>query len=306
MDVLLSDGFLVPTVEQLESLDIDLSENADPSSPCIPRLFLRFWAPLLKSLGPAFAQVLLEKLFLELQLCGDTSDQRARYVSGWISEILCGSDRAGKPAEGVRRCQARNKAHRFVSRASLQWQKLLTLCLESPCPATPRLLQQILTGMDRPLPLDTQRKLLQLCSIYTQAGGSCPSPGPEDQPVYTLESLQTHARQQAQRLAPRDCGPAEETAPKAMDALQQYPSPEAVAERAALLKGSPWQICTGKDIGFLRPPLRITAPSSSQSRRQTPRSLSTSRCITVPSTASFLFSNTVMPTPRPITARGGF
>lgn len=55
----------------------------------IPRTFLRFWQPLLKSLhSREFTQSLLEKMFAELQPCAQNLEHRSRYLINWITEIL--------------------------------------------------------------------------------------------------------------------------------------------------------------------------------------------------------------------------
>ncbi|KAG7484192.1 hypothetical protein MATL_G00046600 [Megalops atlanticus] len=257
VDVMLSDGFLVPTAEQLESLDIDPTSDCDPMTPCIPRLFLRFWLPLLKLLNsPDFIHLFLERLFLELQLSEEDSQHRTYYLAGWISEFFaCNRHKNTNPNESKGQKKARLKDMIFTKPIPLQWQKLLTGCLDAPCMATPHLLQQILEGMEHPLPLDTQQKLLQLCCIYTQGGdpGCSPDAGRRDQPVYTLESLRKRVRRESERSA---SAPLPSAAPRphkslpliqlaeATEDLQEQLSPDILAERVASLRGSPWQVCT--------------------------------------------------------------
>ncbi|KAL6463112.1 hypothetical protein MHYP_G00275030 [Metynnis hypsauchen] len=199
---LVQDGFLIPTGEQLESLDINPSEDLlDPLTPCLPRVFLRFWFPILH--------------------CNSKSQSKA-----------------------VRRMKMM-KERIFVSRVLFQWQELISACLNAPCPATPFLLQQILSDMDKPLPPATQQNLLRLCSIYTQSNhGDCsPTNTDSSQPVYTLESLQ-------ERLggATHD-GHSPNHTPQSSQAtmdLQECLSAETIQERNAALRGSPWSVCTDK------------------------------------------------------------
>ncbi|XP_036378888.1 ribosomal biogenesis protein LAS1L [Megalops cyprinoides] len=257
VDMMLSDGFLVPTAEQLESLDIDLTSDCDPMNPCIPRLFLRFWLPLLKLLNSLdFIHLFLERLFLELQLSEEDSQHRTCYLAGWISEIFaCNRHKNTNPNESKAQKKGRLKDMIFTKPIPLQWQKLLTCCLDAPCIATPHLLQQILEGMEHPLPLDTQQKLLQLCCIYTQGGdpGCSPDAVRRDQPVYTLESLRKRIRRESERSS---SAPPPSAAPRphkslpllqmaeATEDLQEQLSPDVLAERVASLRGSPWQVCT--------------------------------------------------------------
>ncbi|XP_072532724.1 ribosomal biogenesis protein LAS1L isoform X2 [Salminus brasiliensis] len=244
IDALVQDGFLIPTADQLEGLGIDPSEDLlDLWAPCVPRVFLRFWFPLWKVLNsPLFVTLILEKLFAELS--NEPTNHRAHYISAWISEILrCNSRSESKAIRKLKMMEERI----FVSRVSFQWQELITACLKAPCPATPFLLQLILSDMEKPLPLATQQNLLRLCSIYTQSnhGDSSPNNTDSSQPVYTLESLRerlARATQNRHAHSPNHT-PGSAQAPPTTD-LQEYLSAETVQERNAVLRGSPWSVCT--------------------------------------------------------------
>lgn len=112
--------------------------------------------------------------------------------------------------------------------------------------------------MEQPLPQHTQQKLHHLCCIYTQGGDPARSSdgGRRDQPVYTLESLRRRIRRESECSGGADQSsgavprllkslpplPLEEV----MEDLQEKLSPNVLAERAAALRGSPWQVCTGE------------------------------------------------------------
>ncbi|XP_044067226.1 ribosomal biogenesis protein LAS1L [Siniperca chuatsi] len=247
IDVLLEDGFLVPTVEQLETLGCDTSDNASPADPRLPQTFLRFWLPLLKMLNsPSFIHLLLEKLFAELKLLAkEQNNHRAFYIPAWISEvILCNSNKFEYHFETKVQKKARMKDRIFVNRIQLRWQQLLSACLDAPCISTPRLLQLILDDMEHPLPLETRQRLLQLCSIYTQTARSDldASPAQKHQPIYTLESLHEKLQHSRHRgHAWRSTGD-----PERSESSQEYKWPDVQAEKAKLLRGSPWQVCTDK------------------------------------------------------------
>ncbi|XP_017293877.1 ribosomal biogenesis protein LAS1L [Kryptolebias marmoratus] len=241
VDVLLEDGFLVPTVEQLETLGCDPPENSSPTEPRLPQTFLRFWLPLLKMLNsPSFIHLLLEKLFVELKLlAGEQDHLRTFYLSAWASElVLCNSNRFEYRFETKVQKKARVKDRIFVNRIQLRWQQLLTACLEAPCVSTPHLVQLILDDMEHPLPQETRQKLLQLCSIYTQTPRVESSPPPEhhQQPIYTLESLQEKHSQLWRSTAGSD----------RTKAPQELKWAEVLAEKAKVLRGSPWQVCSDK------------------------------------------------------------
>ncbi|KAM4563766.1 ribosomal biogenesis protein LAS1L [Odontesthes bonariensis] len=245
IDVLLEDGFLVPTGDQLETLGCDPSENASPTEPRLPQIFLRFWLPLLKMLNsPTFIHLLLEKLFGELKLLArEQSHHRVFYISAWISEvIICNSNKFEYRFETKVQKKARLKDRIFVNRIQLRWQQLLSACLDAPCMSTPHVLQLILDDMEHPLPLETRQKLLRLSSIYTQSAHTEGSSSQEhkQQPIYTLESL--HEKQQQLRrhshLWRNDS--------KQSESSQEYKWADVLAEKAKMLRGSPWQVCTDK------------------------------------------------------------
>ncbi|XP_048839499.1 ribosomal biogenesis protein LAS1L [Brienomyrus brachyistius] len=259
IDTLLMDGYLVPTMEQLESLDIDPADTVDPTVPSIPRLFLRFWQPLLKALlTDSFVWLFLEKLFAELHLSGEFSQHRTCYIAGWISEIFSFSSFQipnTNASKGQKKAWLRDQI--FAKQITLPWKKLLMICLDAPCLATPHLLQQIMENMDPPLPVDTQKKLLRLCCIYTQADDFTCSSAMErgNQPVYTLESLQKMLWLKSKDSATGDSlcpggtlSSLQNTSipvpvPEVAEDLQEQLSAEILAERAAALRGSPWQVC---------------------------------------------------------------
>ncbi|XP_023120934.1 ribosomal biogenesis protein LAS1L [Amphiprion ocellaris] len=245
VDVLLEDGFLVPTVEQLETLGCNSSHDASPSEPRLPQTFLRFWLPLLKVLNsPSFIHVLLEKLFVELKLLAkEQNNHRAFYISAWTSEvILCNSNKFEYHFETKVQRKARMKDRIFVNRIQLRWQQLLSACLDAPCISTPHLLQLILDDMEHPLPLETQQRLLQLCSIYTQTTQSelNTSQVHKQQPIYTLESL--HEKLQHRHSQPWRS----EADLERSESSQENRWADVQAEKTKLLRGSPWQVCTDK------------------------------------------------------------
>ncbi|XP_056130646.1 ribosomal biogenesis protein LAS1L [Lampris incognitus] len=247
IDVLMEDGFLVPTVEQLVSLDCEASEDASSTFPQLPPLVLSFWLPLLKMLNsPSFIHLFLEKLFVELhQISREPDSRRSFYISAWISEvILCNTDRSEHQFKTKGQHKPRMKEKIYVNRIQLRWQQLLSACLDAPCFSTPHLLQLILDNMEHPLPLDTRQKLLQLCAIYTQDAHleSNPTPESRGQPIYTLESLHEKLQNSGHQAQPwRSQKDLERSEP-----LPEHLDADSLAEKTRMLKGSPWQICTDK------------------------------------------------------------
>ncbi|CAM4616099.1 ribosomal biogenesis protein LAS1L isoform X1 [Caretta caretta] len=268
-EALLDDGCLIPTVEQLETLNIKCEENKELLDFKIPQTFYYFWQPLLKGLQSRdFTQTLLEKMFADLKQCSESSELRPQYLISWIAEILTANAKAKARRKMRRPSQSQiNKRKLFLRRVSLQWIKLIDKCLEAPCWATPHLLQLILSDMEPPLPSDAQENLLYLSSIYTQEGDSLSSPGSSSdsngQPIYTIESLQWKARQESQAKGQRverretvlggvgdeeDQGEEEaeeeemEAEPTPLEELLHADNMMVIAEKRAALHGSIWQI----------------------------------------------------------------
>ncbi|XP_068453792.1 ribosomal biogenesis protein LAS1L [Clinocottus analis] len=268
IDVLLEDGFLVPTAEQLETLGCDAtSAHGAAAEPRLAQAFLRFWLPLLKTLNsPSFIHLLLEKLFVELKLLTkEPNAHRAFYIAAWISEIIvCNSNKFEYHFETKGQKKARMKDRVFVNRIQLRWQQLLSACLDSPCVSTPRLLQLVLDDMEHPLPLETRQKLLQLCSIYTQDAPSASDASPQrrQQHIYTLESLHEKL-QHSRRLAHpwRSAAEAERS-----ESSQEYKWADGQAEKAKLLRGSPWQVCNDKVLWKNYPLGKVPGQSDDPSR----------------------------------------
>lgn len=254
VDALLEDGFLIPTVEQLETLGCSPCDSA--SEPKLPQTFLRFWLPLLKMLNsPAFIHLLLERLFAELKrLEKEPDDLRAFYLCAWVAEVIfCNTKKFDYHFESKQQRRARMKDRFFVNRIQLRWQQLLAACMEAPCAGTPHLLRLILGDMEHPLPVETQQKLLHLCSIYTQnhhsgysyAVGHKQQQQEQQQPVYTLETL--HERLQYSKRPPRD-DPRVTAEPEGGGSESRHHdggrASDSHQEKVYVLRGSPWQVCS--------------------------------------------------------------
>ncbi|XP_039864050.1 ribosomal biogenesis protein LAS1L [Simochromis diagramma] len=243
IDVLLEDGFLVPTMEQLETLGCATSDSASPTEPRVPQTVLRFWLPLLKMLNsPSFIHLFLEKLFVELKLLSkEPNGHRCFYISAWISEVLlCNNNKFEYHFETKLQKKARTKDRIFINRIQLRWQQLLSACLDAPCISTPHLIQLVLDDMEHPPPQETREKLFQLCSIYTQterSEASTPLQQKQQQPIYTVRMLldqMQHSRQDARPL---------HSSPMDSERSEERKWADVQAERALALRGSPWQVC---------------------------------------------------------------
>ncbi|XP_074863810.1 ribosomal biogenesis protein LAS1L isoform X2 [Carettochelys insculpta] len=264
-EALLDDGSLIPTMEQLATLNIKCEDNKELLDFKIPQTFYCFWQPMLKGLhSQDFTQTLLEKMFADLKQSSESSELRPQYLINWITGILTANTKAKARRKMGRPSQSQiNKSKLFLHRVSLQWIKLIDECLEAPCWATPHILQLILSDMEPPLPSKARENLLYLSSIYTQEGGPLSSPGSSDssgQPIYTIESLQWKARQdgqakgQDQRLerqekvavdvCDEDNKGEEETMEAEPTPLQELHADNmmVIAEKRAALHGSVWQI----------------------------------------------------------------
>uniref|UniRef100_H0YX96 LAS1 like ribosome biosis factor n=1 Tax=Taeniopygia guttata TaxID=59729 RepID=H0YX96_TAEGU len=266
-EALLSDGFLIPKMDCLKMLNIKYEANKEVWQFKIPPAFYCFWQPLLSGLlSRSFTQILMEKMFIELKECSDSSELRPQFLISWISELLTG---IAKVNAGKKKQQCNKQAsvkELFLHKVPLQWIRLTDSCLQAPCWATPHLLQLILTIMRPRLPRSSRKNLLYLASIYTEGGAPLSSPGlssdSSEQPIYTIESLQWRARQENQvknqgqtvetqeDVPERDNGVEEVeeeeeemvTEANALEGLAHSGTMVAIAEKRAALQGSAWQI----------------------------------------------------------------
>ncbi|XP_074133728.1 ribosomal biogenesis protein LAS1L isoform X2 [Sminthopsis crassicaudata] len=277
MDTLLDEGFLIPTIEQLEALKIQPIEVVNLVSLLMPRAFSTFWQPLLKGLqSQSFMQTLLEKMLRALPVCGETGIRPA-YLICWINELVVLYTTPGP-------CQKRlTLGQRSVRKSwklgprkfTYNWSQLLDVCLDATCWATPHLVQLVLKAMEPQLPLESQQNLLCLCTIYTQGGNpataapSCEGEDPHNRPVYTLENLKWQIKRNYMREKKKNRKPGEEdeddeddeeepeeiesedsSEPEVMEVdpepeqeILLKETPEMLAEKQAGLEGSPWQLC---------------------------------------------------------------
>ncbi|XP_006773801.1 PREDICTED: ribosomal biogenesis protein LAS1L isoform X6 [Myotis davidii] len=196
LDAFLDDGFLIPTFEQLAALQIEYEENVDFNDILVPKPFSQFWQPLLRGLhSQTFMQALLERMFSELPALGN-SGIRPTYILRWTVELIVANTKTGRNARRFSAVQweARKSWRLFNCSATLDWPWVVESCLGSPCWASPHLLQLIFKAMGQVLPDEDQKKLLHICSIYTQNGkNSLVEDGSEASPIgksaYTLDSL---------------------------------------------------------------------------------------------------------------------
>ncbi|XP_005876242.2 PREDICTED: ribosomal biogenesis protein LAS1L isoform X6 [Myotis brandtii] len=196
LDAFLDDGFLIPTFEQLAALQIEYEENVDFNDILVPKPFSQFWQPLLRGLhSQTFTQALLERMFSELPALGN-SGIRPTYILRWTVELIVANTKTGRNARRFSAVQweARKSWRLFNCSATLDWPWVVESCLGSPCWASPHLLQLIFKAMGQVLPDEDQKKLLHICSIYTQNGkNSLVEDGSEASPIgksaYTLDSL---------------------------------------------------------------------------------------------------------------------
>ncbi|XP_016065658.1 PREDICTED: ribosomal biogenesis protein LAS1L isoform X3 [Miniopterus natalensis] len=231
LDAFLDDGFLIPTFEQLAALQIEYEENMDFNDILVPKPFSQFWQPLLRGLhSQTFTQAMLERMLSELPALGN-SGIRPTYILRWTVELIVANTKTGRNARRFSAVQweARKSWRLFNCSASLDWPRVVESCLGSPCWASPHLLQllgcsccqrgivllfhleggqhtsrhtfgaqdrflSIFKAMGQVLPDEEQKKLLHICSIYTQNGkNSLVEEGSEASPIgkyaYTLDSL---------------------------------------------------------------------------------------------------------------------
>ncbi|CAO2623653.1 Ribosomal biogenesis protein LAS1L [Lemmus lemmus] len=189
LDAFMDEGFLVPTFEQLAALQIEYEDgqtevqkgevtepkshkNINLNDVLVPKPFSQFWQPLLRGLhSQTFTQALLERMFIELSTLGSTGI-RSTYILRWTVELIVANTKIGRNARrfSASQWEARKSWRLFNCSASLDWPQVVESCLDSPCWASPQLLQLVFNAMGQVLPDGEQEKLLRVCSIYTQNG----------------------------------------------------------------------------------------------------------------------------------------
>ncbi|KAM6354171.1 ribosomal biogenesis protein LAS1L [Alca torda] len=266
-EALVSDGFLIPKMDCLKMLNIQYEANKEVWQFRIPQTFYCFWQPLLTGLlSRGFAQTLMEKMFMELKECSDSSELRSQFLINWLSEILTGIGRVNIGNETQEYNKQVHVKELFLHEVPLQWIRLTNNCLEAPCWATPHLLELILSIMRPRLPRISRKNLLYLAYVYTEGGDPLSSPGLSsdcsEQPIYTIESLQWRARQENQVKNQGQTVEKQEDVLERGDGVEEVEEEEeemvtetnpleglahsgnavAIAEKRAALKGSAWQI----------------------------------------------------------------
>ncbi|KAK2530307.1 Las1l [Columba guinea] len=265
-EALLSDGFLIPKMECLKMLNIKYEANKEVWQFRIPQTFYCFWQPLLTGLlSRSFTQTLIEKMFMELKECSDSSELRPQFLISWISELLTGIAKVNAAKKKQQSNKQVSGKDLFVHKVPLQWIRLTDNCLEAPCWATPHLLQLILTVMRPRLSRSSRKNLLYLASVYTEGAGplSCTGLSSDcgEQPVYTIESLQWRAKQENQVKNQGQTVEEQEDVLERNDDVEEVEEEEemvtetnpleglahpgnvvALAEKRAALQGSAWQV----------------------------------------------------------------
>ncbi|XP_074646213.1 ribosomal biogenesis protein LAS1L-like [Tubulanus polymorphus] len=86
IDVIMQDGYLTPTVEQLSALGIDVDELISSENPSLPQKVKKIWIPTLKVLNKLeMIQALVESI---LKVIPMSTGLRLILLNGWIDEIL--------------------------------------------------------------------------------------------------------------------------------------------------------------------------------------------------------------------------
>nr|KAF6320546.1 LAS1 like ribosome biogenesis factor [Pipistrellus kuhlii] len=134
-------------------------------------------------------------MFSELPALGN-SGIRPTYLLRWTVELIVANTKTGRNARrfSAVHWEARKSWRLFNCSATLDWPWVVESCLSSPCWASPHLLELIFKAMGQVLPDEDQKKLLHICSIYTQNGKNrLVEEGSEASPIgksaYTLDSL---------------------------------------------------------------------------------------------------------------------
>ncbi|XP_033120509.1 ribosomal biogenesis protein LAS1L-like [Anneissia japonica] len=160
-DILLQDGFLVPTEQQLQSLAIETNINTKAAElPQIPEKFVNLWQPLLQQLCQMkILHSILEPLCKELCKYKTPMMQSGAYLLGWMRLFL---EVADKNLCGID-CSQQSLT---IAPTEVDWHHLFNLCVESPNPYTCQIVQRLVDYLKPPLTPEVKANVTDLTVIY--------------------------------------------------------------------------------------------------------------------------------------------
>ncbi|XP_022081634.1 ribosomal biogenesis protein LAS1L-like [Acanthaster planci] len=162
ISLLLQDGYLVPTSEQLQALNLREGFAITRGIICIHRTVCQFWRPLLMLLHSLeLTPLLLQSIIRELGKFRTTESQEATYLVGWAMQIIMA-------------CTIDKKSYRayvglFKDSLELPWSDLLDECFHQPNTFTLELLRYILPNMNSVMSKQAQANVRHLASTYCKA-----------------------------------------------------------------------------------------------------------------------------------------
>ncbi|XP_033636114.1 ribosomal biogenesis protein LAS1L-like [Asterias rubens] len=160
--LLLQDGYLVPTTEQLEALNIYQGVSTIGNITMIHKGLCRFWKPLvllLDSLG--FTPLLLQCIVKELGRFRLVGAKPAQYLMGWALQIIMAGTTDRRPF--------REYSMLYRNILKLPWNEVYEDCIRCPNAFTLRLLKFILPNVVPKPSEQTQTKVKHLLSVYCNA-----------------------------------------------------------------------------------------------------------------------------------------
>ncbi|XP_038079140.1 ribosomal biogenesis protein LAS1L-like isoform X2 [Patiria miniata] len=159
MSLLLQDGYLVPTPEQLQALGLKEGFSITRGIIYIHRALCQFWRPLMALLHSLeLTPLLLQSIMRELGKFRTAESQVAAYLVGWAMQIIM--------AGTIDRKMFRTYLGLFKDNLQLPWKTLFDQCIQHPNCFTLDLLQYILPNLDPKMSEQAQTNLRQLMSTY--------------------------------------------------------------------------------------------------------------------------------------------
>ncbi|XP_014786086.1 ribosomal biogenesis protein LAS1L [Octopus bimaculoides] len=158
LSILLEEGYLIPSAEQLEALDISPAELQSQNGLWLPDSLVQFWKPILLLLHTMkFTPVVVKNLMV--MVCANNSESlSARLTAGWLMAILFSVNQANQMKD--------DQNSLYNTPCTLPWKSLVEQALKVPTKYPLHLALWLLTECEGHFQEKQQNHLLELINIY--------------------------------------------------------------------------------------------------------------------------------------------
>ncbi|GAB1605770.1 ribosomal biogenesis protein LAS1L [Argonauta hians] len=159
LSVLLEEGYLIPSAEQLEALDINPSDLQSQNGLWLPDSLVKFWKPILLLLHTMkFTPVVVKNLMDIVCRANSSETLPARLTAGWLMAILFSVSQANQMKD--------DQNSLYNTSCTLPWRSLIEQALRVPTKYPLHLALWLLTECDGQFKEKQRKHLLELINIY--------------------------------------------------------------------------------------------------------------------------------------------